>query len=59
MLLQALLFGLWHGPSPFLPFSVFAGAVAGALYARTQRLVPLVVSYWLGDAVGLALAYFA
>jgi membrane protease YdiL (CAAX protease family) len=59
MLLQALLFGLWHGPSPFLPFSVFAGAVAGALYARTRRLVPLVVSHWLGDAVGLALAYFA
>jgi membrane protease YdiL (CAAX protease family) len=59
VLLQALLFGLWHGPSPFLPFSVLAGAVAGALYARTRRLVPLVVSHWLGDAVGLALAYFA
>jgi membrane protease YdiL (CAAX protease family) len=22
VLLQALLFGLWHGPSPFLPFSL-------------------------------------
>jgi len=34
-------------------------ARAGFNLARPLELVPLVVSYWLGDAVGLALAYFA
>ena len=59
VLLQALLFGLWHGPSPSLPFSVLAGAVAGLIYAKTRRLVPLMLGHWLFDTVDLTLAYFA
>jgi membrane protease YdiL (CAAX protease family) len=56
ILLQATLFGLWHA-SPFLPFSVLVGAVAGYLYVRTRRLLPLMLSHWLGDAIGLAVMY--
>jgi membrane protease YdiL (CAAX protease family) len=58
ILLQAILFGLWHGVSLFTLFSVIMGLVAGFVYAKTRRLVPIMVSHWLGDLAGLALMYF-
>jgi len=36
MLLQAVLFGLWHGVSLFTPFSVLMGLAAGFAYAKTR-----------------------
>lgn len=58
ILLQAFLFGLWHGVSLLTLFSVIMGLVAGFVYAKMKRLVPIMASHWLGDLVGLALMYF-
>jgi membrane protease YdiL (CAAX protease family) len=40
ILLQAILFGLWHGVSLLTLFSVIMGLVAGFVYAKTRSLVP-------------------
>lgn len=56
--LQALLFGFWHSTSVHTLFTAAFGLVYGYVYAKTKRLLPLMVSHWLGDAIGFSTMYF-
>lgn len=58
VLLQAVLFGLWHSISVHTLFTVIIGFIYGLIYARTRRLMPMMVSHWLGDVVGFSAMYF-
>jgi len=55
--LQAILFGLWHGISIIAPFSIIIGLACGYAYAKTKRLIPIMISHWLGDIIGLITIY--
>ena len=56
---QAVLFGLWHGPSPHAIFTAVFGLLFGFIYAKTRRLIPLMVAHWLGDVVGFSAMYLS
>ncbi|MCL7396962.1 MAG: CPBP family intramembrane metalloprotease [Thaumarchaeota archaeon] len=56
--LQAILFGLWHGISILTLFSIVIGLACGYAYAKTGRLIPIMISHWLGDTIGLTTIYF-
>ncbi|MCS7114733.1 MAG: CPBP family intramembrane metalloprotease [Candidatus Bathyarchaeota archaeon] len=58
VLLQAVLFGFWHSISVHTLFTAVFGFVYGLVYAKTKRLVPVMVSHWLGDVVGFSVMYF-
>jgi membrane protease YdiL (CAAX protease family) len=55
ILLQSLLFSLAGGVSPF---SFLIGVMAGYLYFRSRRLVPLILGRWLEEIVSLVTIYF-
>lgn len=57
-LLQAVLFGFWHGISVHTLFTAVFGFIYGLVYAKTRRLVPVMVSHWLGDIIGFSAMYF-
>jgi membrane protease YdiL (CAAX protease family) len=56
--LQAILFGLWHSISILTLFSIVIGLACGYAYAKTGRLIPIMISHWLGDTIGLTTIYF-
>lgn len=58
ILLQAALFGLWHSISVHTFFTAIFGFIYGSIYAKTRRLVPVMVSHWLGDVIGFSAIYF-
>lgn len=58
VLLQAVLFGLWHSISVHTIFTAIFGLIYGVVYARTKKLVPVMVSHWLGDVIGFSTMYF-
>ena len=58
ILLQAALFGLWHSISVHTLFTAIFGFIYGSIYAKTRRLVPIMVSHWLGDIIGFSTMYF-
>jgi membrane protease YdiL (CAAX protease family) len=58
ILLQALLFGFWHGVSLFTLFPILIGIVCGYVYAKTRKLIPIMISHWLGDVIGFITMYF-
>jgi len=57
ILLQALLFGLWHSVSIHTIFTAIFGLVYGWVYARKRKLVPIMISHWLGDVIGFSTMY--
>lgn len=58
VLLQAVLFGFWHSISVHTIFTAVFGFIYGLVYAKTKRLVPVMVSHWLGDVLGFSVMYF-
>lgn len=58
VLLQAVLFGFWHSISVHTLFTAVLGFIYGLVYAKTKRLVPVMVSHWLGDVIGFSVTYF-
>jgi len=52
--IQALLFGLWHGISVHAVFTAMSGFIYGIIYAKTKRLVPIMISHWIGDVIGFS-----
>ena len=58
IIIQAILFGLWHGTSIHAIFTAIFGFTSGFLYYRTRRLIPIIVSHWIGDVIGFSVMYF-
>ncbi|MEM1508190.1 MAG: type II CAAX endopeptidase family protein [Candidatus Bathyarchaeia archaeon] len=58
ILLQAVLFGFWHSISVHTLFTAIFGFIYGLVYAKTWRLVPIMVSHWLSDFIGFLIMYF-
>jgi membrane protease YdiL (CAAX protease family) len=58
ILLQALLFGLWHGVSVHTLFTAISGFIYGVVYSKTRKLLPIMVSHWLGDVIGFSTTYY-
>lgn len=56
--IQAILFGLWHGPSTHAIFTAVFGYIYGLIYARTKILTPIMISHWLGDLLGFSILYY-
>jgi len=56
--IQAISFGLWHSISVHTIFTAIFGFVFGLVYAKTRRLLPIMVSHWLGDVIGFFTMYF-
>ncbi|MEM3385751.1 MAG: CPBP family intramembrane glutamic endopeptidase, partial [Nitrososphaeria archaeon] len=57
IILQAILFGLWHSISVHTLFTAIFGFIYGSVYAKTKRLIPVMVSHWLGDVIGFSTMY--
>lgn len=57
--IQAALFGLWHSISVHTIFTALFGAIYGWVYAKTKRLMPIIISHWLGDVIGFTTMYFS
>jgi hypothetical protein len=55
VVIQAILFGLYHGPYAISP-AVF-GLIAGLIYIKTRRLTPLMISHTIIDSIGFTIAY--
>ncbi len=61
VVLTAALFGVAHAPEQGLPGvqqATVVGLVFGAIYARTRRVVPLMVAHTAFDLVAVSLIYF-
>ncbi|MEM3666661.1 MAG: type II CAAX endopeptidase family protein [Candidatus Bathyarchaeia archaeon] len=58
VLLQAVLFGFWHSISAHTLFTAIFGFIYGVVYAKTGKLVPIMVSHWLSDVIGFSTMYF-
>jgi membrane protease YdiL (CAAX protease family) len=58
ILLQAVLFGFWHSISVHTLFTAIFAFIWGVVYAKTRKLVPIIVSHWLGDVIGFSTMYF-
>ncbi|MEM2911406.1 MAG: CPBP family intramembrane glutamic endopeptidase [Candidatus Bathyarchaeia archaeon] len=58
ILLQAVLFGFWHSISVHTLFTAVFGFIYGMVYAKTRKLVPIMISHWLGDVIGFSTMYF-
>lgn len=58
IVIQAILFGLWHGTSIHAVFTTIFGLIYGLVYAKMKRLMPVIVGHWLGDALGFSYMYF-
>lgn len=56
--IQAVLFGLWHGPSLHAVFTGLFGFIYGLIYVKTRKLLPVMISHWLGDVLGFSYMYF-
>ncbi|MEM3584698.1 MAG: type II CAAX endopeptidase family protein [Nitrososphaerales archaeon] len=56
--IQAILFGLWHSISLHTIFTAIFGFIFGLVYAKMRRLMPLMISHWLGDTIGFSTMYF-
>ncbi len=57
IIIQAILFGLWHSISVHTLFTAILGFIYGFVYSKTKRLIPLMVSHWLGDVIGFSTMY--
>ncbi|MEM2487999.1 MAG: CPBP family intramembrane glutamic endopeptidase [Thermoproteota archaeon] len=57
--IQAMLFGLWHGPSLHAVFTGLSGFIYGLIYTKTRKLLPIMISHWLGGVLGFSYMYFA
>ncbi|MEM3711999.1 MAG: CPBP family intramembrane glutamic endopeptidase [Thermoproteota archaeon] len=57
--IQAVFFGLWHGPSLHAVFTGLSGFIYGLIYTKTRKLLPIMISHWLGDVLGFSYMYFA
>jgi len=40
------------------PFSIIIGLACGYAYAKTRRLIPIMIGHWLGDTISLTTIYF-
>lgn len=58
IVLQAILFGLWHSLSVHTIFTAFFGLIYGLVYIRLKMLTPIVVSHWLGDVIGFFTMFY-
>lgn len=58
IIIQAILFGLWHGPSIHAIFTAIFGFALGFIYAKTKKLIPIIVSHWIGDVIGFSIMFF-
>lgn len=56
--IQALIFGLWHSVSLHTLFTAIYGLVAGIIYSKTRRLIPIMIGHWLGDVISFSAMYF-
>lgn len=58
VVIQAVLFGLWHSVSLHTIFTAVFGFAAGLIYSHTKRLTPLMIGHWLGDVTTFSAMYF-
>lgn len=59
LLLEAVAFGLWHGPTWHAVFTAVIGYIYGLAYVRLgRRLAPLTAGHVLTDVVGFYTAFF-
>lgn len=58
IIIQAVLFGFWHGVSVHTAFTALFGLIFGLVYVKTRRLIPIMISHWLGDVIGFSAMYF-
>ncbi|MEM2928801.1 MAG: type II CAAX endopeptidase family protein [Nitrososphaerota archaeon] len=56
--IQAILFGLWHGTSIHAIFTAIFGFISGFVYYKTRKLIPIMISHWIGDVIGFSVMYF-
>lgn len=56
--IQAILFGLWHGTSIHAIFTAIFGFTSGFVYYKTRKLIPIMISHWIGDVIGFSVMYF-
>lgn len=55
VVIQAILFGLYHGPYAISP--VVFGLIAGLIYIKTRRLTPLMIGHTIINSIGFTIAY--
>lgn len=58
IIIQAILFGLWHGTSIHAIFTAIFGFTSGFIYYKTRKLIPIMISHWIGDVIGFSTMYF-
>jgi membrane protease YdiL (CAAX protease family) len=56
VIIQAILFGLYHGPG--IIYTLIFGLITGFIYVKTRKLIPLMMAHWLIDAIGFSLVFF-
>jgi membrane protease YdiL (CAAX protease family) len=57
ILIQATLFGLYHGFTINAIYTTIFGIITGTIYAKTRRLIPIMMGHWLNDAIGFTITY--
>jgi membrane protease YdiL (CAAX protease family) len=58
IIIQAVLFGLWHSVSIHTLFTAIFGFIYGLIFIKIKRLIPIMVSHWLSDIIGFSFMYF-
>jgi membrane protease YdiL (CAAX protease family) len=59
ILIQAILFGLWHSISIHTLFTAIFGFIYGFIFMKTKKLIPIMVSHWLSDIISFYFMYFS
>jgi len=55
--IQAVLFGFYHGFTMHALSTMIFGLITGLIYAKSRRLIPLMIGHWLNNAIGFSIAY--
>jgi len=58
VVIQAALFGFYHGFTMHALSTMIFGLITGFIYAKSRRLIPLMIGHWLNNAIGFSIAYF-
>jgi len=57
ILIQATLFGLYHGFTINAIYTTIFGIITGTIYAKTRRLIPIMMGHWLNNTIGFTITY--
>jgi membrane protease YdiL (CAAX protease family) len=57
ILIQATLFGLYHGFTINTIYTTIFGIITSTIYTKTRRLIPIMMGHWLNDSIGFTITY--